>query len=120
MIQTMSDILVVGPEGELDTFQGRLLLKKIGGLIEFEWNKIVIDLNRVDHIDYRLFGALSILAAAATSSLSLGGIKLANISPYNRKILRVTGLDGFFETYESVAEAVLSFHDPLTEAGLMQ
>ena len=118
MIQTMRDILVVGPEGELDRLEGGLLLQKIGGLIQREWNKIVIDLNHVDHIDYRLFGALSILATA--SPLSLGGIKLANISPYNRKILRVSGLDGFFETYDTVAEAVLSFHDPLTEAGWMQ
>lgn len=101
------DISIIGPAGELDPLEGRFLLEKIRGLIEANWAKIVLDLGEVSHIHYRFLADL--LRLQRRSPTGSGGIKLANPTPYTREILKVTGADRFFETYDSVAEAILSF-----------
>lgn len=118
MISKVDDISIIRPEGELDRYEGGLLLKKLVSLIQCEWNKIVIDFREVNHIHFRFLGDLVDLSLA--SWLLSGGIKLANVSPYAREILRLSGVDRYFETYDSVAEAVLSFRNHLTEPCSMQ
>lgn len=114
-IWVSSDISVFNPAGELDPFDGRELVEKIRSFLQSEWSKIVIDLSQVEHIHYGVLGELWGLAEAS-AGLS-GGIKLANINSHNRQILRLTGMDRRFETYDSVADAVLSFQNPLLRSG---
>lgn len=118
MVQQVDDVSILGPAGELDSYEGRLLLEKISNLIRYEWSKIVIDLKEVNHIHFRFLSDL--LAVSTVSSLLSGGIKLANLNAYTREILRLAGVDHYFETYDSVAEAVLSFQNHLTEPCRMQ
>lgn len=111
MILQVEDISIFHPQGELDTVEGGDLLEKIRQFLRCDWSKIVLDLTEVSHIHYRVLGDLRRLAAA--SSVRDGGIKLANLTPYNREILRVMGVERSFETYNSVAEAIMSFQDHL-------
>lgn len=111
----VEDVSVFNPSGELTRVDGRELVEKIRHSIRSDFSKIVIDLSQVDHIHYGVLGELWGLAEA--SSVRAGGIKLANVSPYNRQILRLTGMDRRFETYDSVADAVLSFQNPLMRPG---
>lgn len=111
MILQVDDISIFHPEGELDTVEGGDLVEKIRQFLRCDWSKIVLDLTEVSHIHYRVLGDLLRLAVA--SSTRDGGIKLANVTPYNRDILRITGVERSFETYDSVAEAILSFQNHL-------
>jgi anti-anti-sigma factor len=115
MISYVDDISVFNPSGELSRVDGLDLVAKIKTFIQSDWSKIVIDLSQVDHIHYGVLGEL--WGLAEVSAIRAGGIKLANVSPYNRQILRLTGMDRRFETYDSVADAVLSFQNPLTKQG---
>lgn len=109
MLQQIDDVSVMEPEGELNGQEAEVVLAKIGELIRRQDIKIVLDLRDVEHIHFRFLGDLLPLARA--SSCLSGGIKLANVSPYADKILKIAGVDRFFETYESVADAVLSFEN---------
>jgi len=114
MFAQVADVSIFNPTGELDRADGRALVEKIRRFLESEWSKIVIDLSQVEHINYGVLGELWGLAQAVGLA---GGIKLANVNPHNRQILRLTGMDRRFETYDSVADAVLSFQNPLLRPG---
>ena len=112
MIHHIHNISVFDPSGELDYQDGRKILDQIGNLVKCDWNKIVLDLRQVDHIHYRFLSELQ--AVANFCSHASGGIKLANLSPYTKDILKITGVDRYFETYDSVADAVLSFQSSMS------
>jgi len=109
MYQRVADISIFGLTGDLDLFEGKRLLKSLAGLIHREWAKVVLDFERVEHVNYQVMAEL--VSFAANSQPFTGQIKLANISSYHLNILRVAGVEEFFETYPSVADAVLSFDD---------
>ncbi len=108
------DVSILNPMGELGRFEGGQLLHKITQLVERQWVKIVLDLGDVEHIHYRILPEL--LQVAVLSRLSNGGIKLAQVNAYHQRLLEVAGVHDKFETYDSVAEAILSF-DVSTPAG---
>ncbi len=109
MYQNVADISVFGLEGDIGDLEGRQLIRRLARLIRREWVKIVLDFERVEHINYQVMATL--VAFSQTMQLFQGQIKLANMTPYHRNILRVAGVDEFFESYESLAEAILSFED---------
>ena len=106
MIQQVQDVSVLGLEGEIDKTAGDDLCRRIEALVRFEWNRIVLDLGQVEHIHYTLAPRLAAMAKNL-SSVS-GGVKLANLNSQVKAILQFVSGD-VFETYDSVAEAVLSF-----------
>ncbi len=118
MIQHVEDISILVPEGELDPSEGRWFLERIKSLLQYEWGKIVLDLSSVRHVHYRFF--LDLLAASLASQLVSGGIKLVNLNSDTEELLKIVGLEKHFETYDSVAEAILSFKNPLTKSCPMQ
>lgn len=107
MLAQSSDVSVIRLTGELGQREGGQLLRRIHHLLEREWVKIVLDLGEVEHINYTLLPQL--LHVAVFSQLSNGGIKLANVSPYHRRLLELAGVHDGLETYDSIAEAILSF-----------
>ena len=113
-----SNISIVEPSGEVGRFEGQLLLKNILNLIQHRWKKIVLDLGEVEHIHYRVLAELG--TVLSESDGQVGTVKLANLNSYHRELLKVAGVDHFFETYDSVAEAVLSFESPLSQACNLQ
>jgi len=115
MFLQVDDVSVFNPSGELDRVDGRELVEKIKNFLESNWRKIVIDFSDVEHIHYGVLGEL--LGLVEASKASSGGIKFANMNSHNRQILKITGMDRRFETYDSVADAVLSFQNPLLRPG---
>ena len=107
MFRYASDVSIFSLTGEVDRCEGGKLLQKIHQLLERQWVKIVLDLGEVEHIHYKILPEL--LQAAVFSQLSNGGIKLVHVNPYHRRLLELVGVHENFETYDSVAAAILSF-----------
>ena len=80
-----------------------------------ETNCVVLHLAGIDQIDSEGLAALVGLFISAHNRS--GNLKLTNLSPKCRELLRVTQLDKIFETYPSEAEALESFQHPKAAAG---
>ena len=118
----IANVSVFQPMGELDCADGGILLDKIREALSSDFNRVVLDLGHVHHIHYRLVKEmleLAVIASEAAQEL-MGGFKLANVHPQAQQILKVAGVQDYFETYESVGEAVLSFQDLLVEGASLQ
>lgn len=113
MFRYAADVSILSLAGEVDRWEGGQLLRKITQLLDRQWVKIVLDLGEVEHIHYTILPQL--LQACVFSQLSNGGIKLVNVSPYHRRLLELAGVHDGFETYDSVAEAILSFGSHYSE-----
>ncbi|QQR81504.1 MAG: STAS domain-containing protein [Deltaproteobacteria bacterium] len=103
----MEQVSVVNLEGEIDQHLGDELLKNIVSLSKSETNGIILDFSHVEHIHYRVLSELVTVAKAC--DLQPGDIKLVNLNPYTREIVRASGTDSYFEMYNSVEDAVMSF-----------
>jgi anti-anti-sigma regulatory factor len=68
----------------------------------------VLDLDGTESIDSK--GLTSLLDVQDALREKLGDLKLATNNVYNRKILELTRLDQQLEVFESVMDAVKSFH----------
>ena len=95
MIQPVYDVSVIGPSGELDTHEGRRLLREICSLVRHEWSKIVIDLGEVEHIHYAWLQELSALSEFLDER-----IRLANPAQPVRDVLRLAGGERPFWTID--------------------
>ena len=70
-------------------------------------NHIVLHLAGVERLDSEgLAGLVGLFISARNRG---GELKLAELSPKSREVLRVSRLNAIFETYDSEAEAVASF-----------
>ena len=72
-----------------------------------ESNRVVLQLNGVEQIDSE---GLAALVGLFISARNRGGeLKLADLSPKSKELLRVTRLDEILRTHKSEAEAIASF-----------
>ena len=79
-----------------------------------ETNRVVLDLGGIEQIDSE---GLAALVGLFISARNRGGeLKLADLSPKCRELLRVTRLDEVFRIYKSVDEAIASLHRVKTTA----
>jgi anti-anti-sigma factor len=101
-------VTVLDIVGRLTIDRGAQRLKdKINSLIAQERTQIVVNLKDVPYIDS---GGLGQLVASFGSVLrAKGALKLMNISSRNHDLLSITHLVTVFESFDSEAEAVLSF-----------
>ena len=73
-----------------------------------ETNRVVLQLAGVEQIDSE---GLAALVGLFISARNRGGeLKLAELSPKARELLRVTRLDKILGTHKSVSEAIASFY----------
>ncbi|HUF43227.1 MAG TPA: STAS domain-containing protein [Verrucomicrobiae bacterium] len=107
--KTIQDISVIDIAGDID-FREMIRIKNvIGGLIEKDRLKVVLNLKSVDHINYLSIGVL--LERMKLLRNLNGDLKLAGMSPFLRDIFKVVGMDRFFEDYTSLEDAIESFDD---------
>ncbi|MBI1909768.1 MAG: STAS domain-containing protein [Deltaproteobacteria bacterium] len=106
-----SDISVIEPTGELGRREIAELCQTIDSLLQSDWVRIVLNLSQVTHLHYAAIGHL--VNSLLHLRLADGDLKLAHLDPYNKKIFQFAGIHNYFETYDSLAEAVLSFERPL-------
>jgi anti-sigma B factor antagonist len=105
----IQDISVIDVSGDID-FREMIRIKNvIGGLIEKDRLKVVLNLRSVDHINYLSIGVL--LERLKQLRNLNGDLKLAGMSPFLRDIFKVVGMDRFFEDYTSLEDAIESFDD---------
>ena len=101
-------VTVLDIVGRLTIGQGAERLKdKINSLIAQARTRIVLNLKDVPYIDS---GGLGQLVASFGSVLRAdGALKLMNVSSRNHDLLSITRLVTVFESFDSEAEALLSF-----------
>jgi anti-sigma B factor antagonist len=105
----IQDISVIDVAGDIDFREMIRIKDMIGGLIEKDRIKVVLNLRSVDHINYLSIGLL--LERLRLLRNLNGDLKLAGMSPFLRDIFRVVGMDRFFEDYTSLEDAIESFED---------
>lgn len=100
------DIAIIEIEGRININSSKLI-EEVGSILDFGVQKIIIDMENVDFIDYN---GLSVLAIAYKSALNQKGVmKLCGISLHILELLRVVKLDEVFDIYANVDETLASF-----------
>lgn len=99
-------IAFILPAGELDDKEFEKMDQKFQEMIQQGDLNIILDLSRVEHVNYKIVGSL---IEYQQKFKELGGdIKLVNVSPYIYDILRLYGFYPF-EIFPSKRAALKSF-----------
>jgi anti-sigma B factor antagonist len=105
-IDYIKDIAVLTIDGRININSSKLI-ESVGLLLDKGVSKIVIDMSKVDFVDYN---GLSVLAITYKNSLNNNSImKLCGISLNIQELLKVVKLDDVFEIYDSIDDALSSF-----------
>jgi anti-anti-sigma factor len=103
--EVFGDIVVVHSPEELGGEQAERLEE---ALLMQDRKRVVLDLDGTEMLDSR---GLTALLNVQDALRAVGGeIKLATANASNRKILEITRLDRQLDVFESVVDAVKSFH----------
>lgn len=101
------DVAVMRCEGEMGELELAHVSEELFRLAHRRYNRVILDLSAVDHVDYR---GLQPLASRARLLRAAGGdLKLAGLSPYLSAIFRAAGVDQEFEVFETCDEAKAAF-----------
>lgn len=103
--EIFGDVIVVHSPEELEADQCNNFEAYFN---ELGIHNIVLDLDGTESIDSK--GLTALLNVQNTLRGKLGDLKIAANNAYNRKILELTRLDQQLEVFESVMDAVKSFH----------
>ena len=103
--ETLEDegIVVISPEGSLDGHTYDLLGKKIDGLIQHGYLKIIIDLGGVDYISSAGVGVF--IAARSKASREKGSIVLLNLSEQVTKVFETLQIRELLSIASTMDEA---------------
>lgn len=102
------EVAIVRPDGELGITELRALAQHCFRCAQEGEVQLVLDLEYVDHIDYRGVGML--VAARQLLRRQGGDLVLANASPYLVAILRAAGAHGKLELSRTLAAAKARFY----------
>jgi anti-anti-sigma factor len=103
--ELFGSVLVVHTPDEVCSEQSERFAAFLGGL---EQRHIVLDMDHTEALDSE--GLTTILNSQDDLRAKQGDLKIATTNAVNRKILEMTRLDQQLEVYESVVDAVNSFH----------
>lgn len=106
-ITKVNDISILHLFGEVSFMEIDRIERVLGNLGKSLHNKVLIDMTWVDHVHYMVVKKL--VMSAEEFRRRRGDLKLVNLSPETRELMRFTGADQFLEDYASIAEAILSF-----------
>jgi anti-sigma B factor antagonist len=103
--EIFGDVIVIHSPEELEADQCEGFESYFAAL---EIHNIVLDLDGTESIDSK--GLAALLDVQDALREKLGDLKIATNNVYNRKTLELTRLDQQLEVFESVMDAVKSFH----------
>jgi anti-sigma B factor antagonist len=103
--EIFDDVIVVHTPEDLGSEQADALGTYVLGV---ERRNVVLDLDATEAIDSR--GLTALLTAQEKLRDERGDMKIATTNANNRKIFEITRLDQQLEVFESVIDAVRSFH----------
>lgn len=98
--------LVIRLSGELDIARKEELREMLRAA--YEEPAVIIDLSGVDYLDLSAVNALIAMHAERKKRV-FSTERLVGLSPYLRRILKITALDGLWPLLDSVHEAERSF-----------
>jgi anti-anti-sigma factor len=93
---------------KLSVKQGRGFLREIAACLTVDRPRVVLDCSKVRKLDSA--GIQVLLRCLEETMKRNGDVKLAAIPPGAATILELTRVDRLFEAFDSIAEAVNSFH----------
>jgi anti-sigma B factor antagonist len=104
---------VLDVRGEVDVYSAPALRDGLSTLLSSNSSTAIVDLTNVGFLDSTGLGAL--VAARTTASESGGRLPIVCDRERILKLFRITGLDGVFEIYGSIDDAVSGLEkDPTT------
>ena len=107
--RTVNDVTVLDLKGKMTLGEGDELLKdKINSLLAAGKKKLLLNLESVPYIDSAGLG--EVVRTYTTVSRQGGTLKLLSLTKRITDLLAITKLLTVFETYDSEADAVRSFH----------
>ena len=108
--RTIGDVVVVDVSGKITLGDGgdAILKDKLRSLVQQGKKKILLNLADVAYADSAGLGA--IVQSYTTVTNQGGALKLVNTTKRIKDLLAITKLLTVFETYDSEADAVRSFH----------
>jgi len=113
-VNRYNNISVVGLHGKLSRDNMHVLEKVLSSLSECSQNNVVLNFERIEHVDYRM--VRRIIERMVAFKCDGGDLKVAAANGYIRSIMRATGLDE--EIYGTVEDALLSFVDDAFGEGI--
>lgn len=95
---------IVTLSGEIDTARAPVLRAQLLGIPRPGASRLVVDLSAVTFCDA---SGLAVLVGLARRAGLLGGVvRLAAPAPLTSRVLRITGLDSWFEIFADVPKAI--------------
>ncbi len=107
-VSNVDDVAVLHLDGELSFSEIQEIEGILGKLMTSNKTKVVLNFQKVDHVNYK---TIQILLEGALKLRTLeGDLKFASMNHYTQDIFKFTGAAQMMESYESVFDAVMSFH----------
>jgi anti-anti-sigma factor len=104
-VNRVHDVSIVDVAGDLSRHNMRHLEEVLTSFSQCRHLNVILNFEHLKHIDYQLVRRLA--DHIISFQCEGGDIKMANVSPYVRRILQVMGLEQEF--YSSVEDALLNF-----------
>src|SRR5262245_12996639 len=104
-LTTFDDVAVVHLDGDISHQEITELEQMIGKLATSRKVKVVLNFQRVEHINYQTVTRL--LERALRLRALSGDLKCASMNPYTHNIFRFSGAGQIMESYDSVYDAVM-------------
>ena len=108
LTETFGDVLVAHAPDELTDDAAHLLANTLGRTADAGQVKVVLQMDRSDAFDSA--GLTTLLDLQDRLRDAGGGVKVCGLTATGRKIFEITRLDRRFELFDSLVDAVSSFH----------
>jgi anti-sigma B factor antagonist len=105
-VRYTDDIAIVDIDGRININSSKLI-ETVGSLLDDGARKIIVNMEKIDFIDYNGLSVLAITFKSALNSKAV--LKICGASMHIMELLRVVKLDEIFELFKDVDEAVDSF-----------
>ncbi len=103
-ITKVGDVTVIKLSGRVDVQSALELEKEMNNILSSGSNKIVFDMNDVQHLSSS--GIRVLISTLRRTMSSNGWVRLARVNQSVKKILKLVELESLFTYYETVEDAI--------------
>jgi len=101
------DICIVDVNGDLDSYAAADLRKILESLVRQKYNKLIVNLSKVEYINSTAVGAL--VGSSKQVRQRKGDLKIYGLADSLRRTFDLVGASKVLEVYDSEADATASF-----------
>lgn len=105
--EKVNDVGIIKLSDRIDVQSALELEKQVNEIINSGINKLVFDFEKVTHLSSS--GIRVLISALRRTNANKGGVKLSNVQPNIRKVLKLVELENLFNYYESIEDAIKDF-----------